>query len=361
MEWRKNRIAIGAMVFFLLLALLAWAVNQRNRPSTSSEELPTIELDKAAITALEITRPGDDLVVLSKSDDGWRVTQPLEAAADRNNVESALNRLGELRISRVVATNPDKYARLQVDDENAVQVVVKDGDTIRSTLKIGKYGDGMTMVRVEERSEVFGASGSLRYAFDRELKAWRDRNIVSVKADDVQSIRFENATGAFAFEREGDTWQATEGQKALGEFDPTQVTGRLSTAARLIATDFAPDDTSDARTGLTEPTATVSITLAEDPEPIVLELGASTDEGDEHYLRRQGNPTTYVISQYLADRLRPDASAFETPEAPAAPPAPPAGIPGGPPIGGQQQPQLPPEVMEQLREQIRAQQQQQQR
>lgn len=361
MEWRKNRIAIAALVFLVLLAVLAWAVNQRNRPSTSSEELPTFELDKAAITALEITRPGDARVVLSKVDGDWRVTQPLDAAADQNNVESALNRLGELRISRIVATEPDNYARLQVDDETAVQVVVKDGDVVRSTLKVGKYGDGMTMVRVDERSEVFGASGSLRYAFDRELKAWRDRNIVSVKVDDVQSVRFENAKGAFAFERDGNGWRATEGQEALGEFDPKQVTGRLSTAARLIASDFAPDDTSDARTGLTEPNETLSMTLTEGREPIVLELGASTDQGDELYLRRQGDPTTYVISQYLADRLRPDAAAFETPEAPSTPPPPPPGMPSAPPIGGQQQPQLPPEVMEQLREQIRAQQQQQQR
>ena len=357
MEWRKNRITIGALVFFALLAVLAWAVNQRSRPSASSEELPTIDLDKAAITALEITRPGDARVVLTKSADAWRVTEPLDAPADQNNVESALTRLGELRISRVVATKPDNYARLQVDDENAVRVEVKAGEEVLSTLMIGKYANGMTTLRVDERSEVFGAGGSLRYAFDRELKAWRDRKVVNVEADDVQSIRFESAKGVFAFEREGDGWTATEGQKTLKKFDPKQVTGRLSTAARLIASDFAPDDTSEARTGLTEPNATVTMTLANEAEPIVLQLGASTDQGDELYLRRQGDPTTYVISQYLADRLRPDASAFETPETPPAPAAP--AMPTSPPIGGQQQPQLPPEVMEQLREQIRAQQEQQ--
>jgi len=99
----------------------------------------------------------------------------------------------------------------------------------------------------------------------------------------------------------------------------------------------------------------VTMTLAEDPNPIVLELGANTDEEHELYLRRQDNPTIYVISKYLADRLQPDAKAFETP---AEPPSPPPSMPTAPP-GGQQQPQLPPEVMRQLQEQIRAQQQQQ--
>jgi len=355
MEWRKNRIAIGAMVFFVLLGLTAWAVESRNRQPRSSGEIPKIELDKDAISGLEITRPGDEPVVLSKVDDAWRLIKPVDAAADQNNVDSALNRLAELTITRVVATKPENYARLQVDDESAVRIVVKAGDETLSELMVGKYGDGMTMLRVDERHEVFGASGSLRYAFDRELRAWRDRKVVSVEAPEVQSIRFESPKGTFAFKRDGDAWAAIEGKKALGNFDPKQVTSSLSTVARLIASDFAAQDISEARAGLTEPRATVSLTLAEDPDPIVLELGASTEQGDELYLRRKGNPTVYVVSHYLAERLQPDAAAFRTPA--EAPPPPPA-MPGGPAIGGQQQPQLPPEVMEQLRQQIQAQQQQ---
>lgn len=359
MDWRKNRIAIGAVVFFVLLGLTLWAVNSRNRQPQSEGEIPSIEVDKDAITTLEITRPqneGTERVVLSNMDGAWRVTDPVDATADQNNVESALNRLADLRITRIVATKPENYARLQVDDATAVRVVAKAGEEMVAQLMVGKYGDGMTMVRIDDHTEVFGASGSLRYAFDRELKAWRDRKIVSVDTANVQSIRFESPNGTFDFKREGDGWAALEGQKALGDFDPKQVSGRISTAARLTASGFAAEETSEARAGLTEPKATVTMTLAEGEPTIVLELGDNTDEANELYLRRQGNPTIYVVSKYLADRLQPDAKAFETPE---APPAPPPAMPGAPP-GGQQQPQLPPEVMRQLQEQIRAQQQQQQ-
>ena len=214
----------------------------------------------------------------------------------------------------------------------------------------------MTMVRIDDRPEVFGASGSLRYAFDRELKAWRDRQVGDLDAANVQAIRFESANGTFHFQREGEDWTVQEGQQALRDFDQKQVTGMLSTAARLTASGFAPEETSEARAGLTEPQATVTMTLADDPTAVVLELGAPTDQAGEFYLRRKGKPTIYVVSQYLADRLQPDAKAFETP---AAPPTPPPAMPGAAP-GAQQQPQLPPEVMRQLQEQIRAQQAQQQ-
>jgi hypothetical protein len=355
MQWRKNRIAIGGVAFFALLGLTLWAVGSRDDQPTGLGELPSIELDKEAITSLEIIRPENERVVLSNVDGVWRVTEPMDAAADKSNVESALNRLADLQVARVVATRPENYERLQVDEASAVLVVAKAGEDTLARLMIGKYGNGMTMLRIDDHTEVFGARGSMRYAFDRELKSWRDRMVVSVDAANVQTIRFESANGTFQFQREADGWKVLEGQEALEDFDPKQVTGRLSTAARLTASDFAPEDTSAARAGLTEPQATVTLTLADDRKPIVLELGASTEQAREFYLRRQGEPTIYVISQYLADRLRPDAKTFETPE---APPAPPPAMPSAPPGGGQQ-PQLPPEVMRQLQEQIRTQQQQQ--
>ncbi len=353
MQWRKNRIAIGGVAFFALLGLTLWAVGSRDDRPTGLGELPSIELDKEAITSLEIVRPENERVVLSNVDGVWRVTEPMDAAADKNNVESALNRLADLQVARVVATRPENYERLQVDEASAVLVVAKAGEDTLARLMIGKYGNGMTMLRVDDHAEVFGARGSLRYAFDRELKSWRDRMVVSVDAANVQTIRFESANGTFEFQREGDGWKVLEADDALEDFDPKQVTGRLSTTARLTASDFAPEDTSAARAGLTEPQATVTLTLADDPELIVLELGDSTEQEGELYLRRQGEPTIYVISRYLADRLRPDAKTFETPE---APPAPPPAMPSAAPGGGQQ-PQLPPEVMRQLQEQIRAQQQ----
>ena len=233
MDWRKNRIGIGAAVFVVLLALTLWATNRDARQASSVSELPEVGIDEGAITALEITRPGGETVILSNVDGGWRLTEPLDAEADQGNVEAALNRLGELQLTRVVATRPENYARLQVDEANVVQVVVKAGEETVATLGVGKYADGMTMIRLDDRVEVFGASGSLRYAFDRDLKAWRNRRVVVEEPDSVQSIRFESPKGTLAFERQADKWVATEGADAIEELDPKKVTGFVSTAARL--------------------------------------------------------------------------------------------------------------------------------
>jgi len=354
MDLRKNRVAIGAVIFVALLGVTLWATSRDSRQPTSTSELPELEIDKETVTGLEVTRPDGERVVLSNVSGAWRLVEPLDAEADPNNTESALNRLDELNLVRIVATQPSNYGRLEVDDANAVRVVVKAGEETVANLAIGKYADGMTMLRVGDLAEVFGASGSLRYAFDRELKAWRNRRVVTEESSDVESIEFESPQGTFAFERAENGWNATKGAKKLGDFDPKKVTGMVSTAARLIATDFAAEDVSVARAGLTSPKGKVTMTVADSEEPIVLELGDIAENETEVYLRRVGHPTIYVVSQYLAERLAPGPKAFEKVDEPASPPPP--AMPSMPP-GGQGQPQLPPEVMRQLQEQIRKQQQ----
>ena len=376
MQLRKNRVAIGAMLFVALLVATIWAVRTRDDAGTDeAAELPSVEIDADTVTSLEITRPkgdGTEVVVLSKVDGEWRVSVPLEADADPNNVRSALNRLTEMTPKGVVATREENYARLEVDEAQAVKVVARSGEATLVQLRLGKYSNGVTMVRIGDRPEVFAVNGSVRFPFDRDLKTWRNRRVTDVKAQSVQEIAFESDNGSFRFSRQEGSWVPAAKQKPIKNFDSKRVEGLVSTAARLTASGFAPSEVSAARAGLNEPDATITLRVAAsaeeardgadpaptttEPEVIVIEIGQKTDKDTELYLRLNGGETIYVVSKYLADRLRPDAKAFVKSEE-APPPTPPMqGVPQG-----QQQPQLPPEVMRQLQEQIRQQQQQQQR
>lgn len=383
MQWRKNRVAIGAFALAALLATTLWAVRTRDDDRAETEtELPTLELDDGAVTSLEITRPegdGTETVVLSKVGDHWLVTSPVEAEADQNNVQSALDRLGDMQPTGIAATRPENYPRLEVDDAQAVKVVPRSDDTPLVELRIGKYANGATMVRIDDRPEVFKVDGSVRYTFDRDLKSWRNRRVTEIDASDVREIEFDSNLGTFKFVREGDDWVQEARKRPIKDLDANKVQALVSTAARLTASGFAPSDVSAARAGLTEPDATVTVRFATTPdapaeaaaetsaedvvaptkptelEVVVLQIGDEAGSSEEFYLRRGDNPTLFVISKYLADRLRPNAEALTKSEAPAPPPLqgmPPQGMPAQ-----EGQPQLPPEVMRQLEEQIRKQQQ----
>ncbi|MGB5809791.1 MAG: DUF4340 domain-containing protein [Polyangiales bacterium] len=371
MQWRKNRVAIGALVLAAMIGLTIWAIGNRDAlPAESAIEIPTMEIEKDGLTSLAITRPaenGHEVVVLAVVGGEWRVTEPLGASADANNVQSALNRLSGLTLVGVAATNSENYPRLEVDDAQAVTVVatMKEEGGAPVTIRIGKYANGVSMVRIDDRPEVFTVKGSLRFPFDRDLDNWRDRAVTQMVAADVARVTFDSPKGRFSFRREDGAWAPAEKQRPIKDFDPKQVEALVSTIASLTATGFAAPDVSAARAGLSEPKASVTLEVArpqeeakDDPQPpetVELAIGEETNRNSESYLGRAGDPTIFVISQHLADRLQPEASAFEKPPAPEPQP----GV--VPQANPQAQDQLPPEIMQQLQEQIRQQQLQQQR
>ncbi len=374
---QNNRLVIAGVVFVALLGAAIYVVKQRSVDDAGGDEAPLPELptiDDTDVTELEISRPGNgedaerETVRLVRQGDEWRVASPLDAVADQEAVRTALTKLEELEVRGVAATNPENHARLEVDETKGIKVVVKGSDATLATLWIGAYRNRNTMVRLDGDDTVVSVAGSIKFAFNKELKNWRNRRVVNVEPTRVRQVRFESDNGRWEFVRNNDDeWAPAEGQEEIERFGPSKVQSVVSSIARMRAVNFAEPGVTREQAGLLEPTATITLWVrpeteadnaeadnAEALETIVLRLGAGL-ENDERYLDREGDETIYVVSQYLADRMRPAAEAFQNPEPGSQPtmeaaPAIPNGGPGG--SGGGQ---IPPELMQKIQQQLRQQ------
>ncbi len=392
MNWEKNRLMIAGVAFVGLLAIAFFALKAREdadgggRDGETEEEeelpeLPAIERD--SITALEISRPADEegaereSVRLEKDGDTWRVTQPLEAEADTTAVSTVLEKLENLEVTGIAATRAANHERLEVDEAGTIGVVVEQEGAEPVTLFIGAFSDQGTMVRLPDEERVLTVGGSIKYAFNKDLKDWRNRRVVDIPPTQVATVTFESTEGGtWSFQRNADDeWAPVEDQEEIERFGANKVQSVVSSVARMRAVNFAAPEVDAAGAGMVEPTGTVTLQYRPetegDEEPaadaplqtVVLKVGGQREGAEEFYLQRDGDPTIYVISKYLADRMRPNAESFQTPdggEEPAAGgmpqgmpgmPGMPGGGPGGP--GGQQ---IPPELMQQIQQQIQQQQ-----
>jgi hypothetical protein len=371
MNWQKNRLWIGALAFAALLGASYFVIQKRRdeggAPAGSAAAATLPEIDRNELDALEIRRPSLPPIRLAKSGSGWRLTAPLDAAIDMTTLNAALDKLDTLEVTGTAATNRANHARLEVTPETGIRVLATKGSTTVADLWIGAFRGGATMVRVEGQDRVFSVEGSIQYAFKKDVKEWRDREITNVEPDDVVAIRFEGPKGTYSFTKSDSDWRVDAGSAAIERFAPSKLVALVQSAARLRATDFANADVTAEQHGFETPEAT-TITFRTAGEAgtqeVALRIGKASGSGDrEFFARRVGVDTVYVISSYLANRLAPDAEALSTPAdggAPAAAPEPPPGMgamggPGGMPGAGQ----LPPELMQQIQQQLRAQQAQQ--
>src|SRR5262249_36612084 len=134
---------------------------------------------------------------------------------------------------------------------------------------IGTYQSGNSMLRLEGQEPVATVKGSIRYAFSRAAREWRDRNVSKVDTKDSQEVIFENKGTRFDFVRTGDDWKQVVGkkEKPINPLDQSKVKGLLGTASAVNANDFAEPGMTAEQAGLGAGAATMTVKLSNDAGP----------------------------------------------------------------------------------------------
>lgn len=355
---KRYRLAIGAIALLVMVGLAVWAIRTESGDTVVAEEdTPTLpEIDRDAITEIEIRRPGEEEVVrLVKSGEAWRLAAPVEATAAQTSVDTVLDKLADLEVKGVASTNARFHERLEVDESNGVHVIARAGSEELIDFWIGGFRSGSTLIRLDGQDQTLMVNGSIKFAFNKPPRDFRDRAIVELEPDEVREATFTNANGTFRFRKNGSAWeQVLEGDPAptaIERFAATKVGTAVSGIARLRASDFAAADVTAESAGFGESAARVVLLAGEgdEAETVTLHVGNEVEDG-ARYVMREGNDTIFTVSRFMAERLVPNAEAFQEAEPgsePEAAPAP-APAPGG---GGQ----IPPELMEQIQRQLQQQ------
>lgn len=406
MDWQQNRLYIGAALLLVTGGIAAYLVQSRSgdTESTANERptLPSIADDD--VMALEITRPapgdggGTEEVRLERHDGTWHVTRPVEARADQSALQTALEKLRDLTVAGVAASHAEHHEELEVDDAHGVHVrVLGEGDEAIADLVIGAFRGGNTMVRQAGQDTVVTVRGSIRFAFSRDLKDWRDRTMLDVQADQVRVAEWTGPNGLFRFARPEVAAEPppppAEGEEApptpaptLGDWAPTEVSylpaatdadagvapvaaaplttienfassrvaQAISSLAHMRASDFAAADVTRESAGITDSSARVTLTsgTGDAGERHTVIVGNESPTSGSFYAMRDDDPTVYIISRFLEEKVSPTAATFA--QAPAAEAPPPDEAPGGPGgMGGMDG--IPPDLMRQIQAQLQAQ------
>jgi hypothetical protein len=282
--------------------------------AASSASLPDVKLateDVDKITKIQIKNAGKGEVVLEKQGDGWKLTKPVEYAANQQNVKSLLDNLKELKIKDTIDSSKNQYATYELDDDKSVHVQVFKDATKSLDLFFGKSGTRGQMTRLSDKDGIYVASGYSSYLYTRELKDWRDRDVLKFEDGNVISATLTNENGAFSFSKSDDKWTGTLKGKPITNLDPEKVKDMLRAFKALTAEDFA-DGKGPTDTGLDKP-ATLTFTLKDNGGTQKIDVG-KTSTGSSRYAQKDSNPTVFILSSYAADWATAAQSKFQKPD-----------------------------------------------
>ncbi|MBC7870785.1 MAG: DUF4340 domain-containing protein [Chitinophagaceae bacterium] len=281
----RNQILTAILV--LQIVFVAFLIFRNSGSSGATEADGFLVSDLAIDQVNEITvRDSLNELVFAKNTDGtWVLRSGGDYPVDNAKIAGLLGAISGLQANRLIAQNVSSHNRLQVSDDNFSRVVELQTGDRTDTIYVGSAaGANATHMRLNDQPEVYLTSGLASFDIPTGVTAWIDAVYFSAPQENILRIKVENANGTFEFVKQNDIW--TMLNLAEGEtFNPNGFTSILNQISNLRMN--APLGTEVQESyGLSEPTATVTITVQEEV--------ASPDEGTPE-------PAATAVTQFVTN------------------------------------------------------------
>ena len=282
---KRNLIALGVLVVLAVAAVVVFTPPSEDEKDAVREVLTEVDAD--LLDRIEVVRhegSGDTLreehIALVRSDDEWRMAEPVDYAVNPTSVERMVDALAELSVIDLIAQNAEKHHVLQVDDELGVEGKALAGEKTLAGEKalagektlahfiVGVTRNNMTYIRLPGGDAVYRIRGSHRPTFNKSAKNLRDKKVVKLDRGSVSKATFVNENGELTIEREGEGDEAT--YRPVGveieNFDERKAASTFRALASLSARDFVDEPLPDEQTGLGPDAAEVRYRAERDGE-----------------------------------------------------------------------------------------------
>ena len=283
---------LGAYIYFV----------DSERPAAGVEERDkvfTVEADK--LEEITVTSDGES-TTLRKVDGTWRITAPVAADADANEVSGLTTAITGLEVTRVVAESGANLADFGLADPR-ISIAYKAEGGAGGELHIGDKTPTQSDMYATRPGDgrVFLVPAWQETSLAKNTFALRDKRILHFERDKVDSVEINVPNSpTVQLARDGTEWVIKAPIQARGDYSAIEaLLTRLATApmAELL------DPNSPQTFGLDSPAATV--TVGAGSTRATLELGSETE--GKLYARDRGRGMMFAVDPSLATDVKKGA------------------------------------------------------
>ena len=298
----NKRSAIIALVAIVLVALLFLFENpfEREEPAPRPEQQVelVVPLSEDEISRIELSNQIGTSVTLVRKGRRWFTRQG--HPADPNRIDQLISGLQEIKDPELVSINPDSHMQYRVHPLIGIRIRVYDmSGKPRTDIIVGEPEREFFSVYVRRTisDNVYRVGAMLR---GLARGPWRDRNILRLAQESIQSIDIEAPEESYSLARGPDgLWGF--GAETTGTVDQKQADMLARRLANLTTNDFVePTTATDVLTsyGLVNPKATLTVTM-EDGTSQTVYFGTADEEGMrvQYYAKRGDDPQIFLVAE----------------------------------------------------------------
>lgn len=320
------------LTFLVLVALVLIVVflekpfaKRGNREVKTDVETFFPEYNADSVQKIVISTRTRTPVQFVKHDNEWWVLDGGEEyPTDVKSMDGLLDKVDQFTMDELVSTNAEKHPMFEVDESGVDVRMLGSGDTVLAHFIVGKNGPDFlsTYLRRADEDEVYKVKLYLKSFYDKDVKYWKDREILSIEKESLRRLCIEN-TGVgrrICFERTTDNeeWRMTSPVEM--EVEQTRVNQIINTFGRMLANDYARLEEGDDG-GLSQPTLRIDLVLDDGSEKGI-RFGREEEKKGYYVRSTQRQKYTFLLPKYRFGTYDKDIDHFridESSEEPAKP------------------------------------------
>jgi hypothetical protein len=307
----RRSTLVAAAVLALLGGYIYWFERE---PVEDPEGEEVFDVEKDSIDRIEIRRASESEPVVVEKDPGkgWRLTSPVAAEADQEEVDLLLQNLATMRSERVVAqASSVKLSEFGLEAP-AIEVRFRPRDGGERSLAFGSDTPTPSnqYARRDGGEDILVVASHLSLNFDKSGWDLREKTVFPLETpSEATRVEIERPEGWLVLVKEGGLWFVAEPRSRADRNRASGIASRIRGAEMKEIVSETPGALETY--GLDAPSRRVRVTLEGEGSPLLeLEVGASKDS--DYYARTPAREQVFVLASDLVSEIDTAVSAIQS-------------------------------------------------
>jgi uncharacterized protein YpmB len=233
----KTTIILFA-VFLVLLAFVLFFEYKGMGEKDEEEKLLALSSDD--VQKITFKRENETIVFQKDEEGEWLITEPLEAKADKYEVDRLADDFSDLRIERVLEEEPEELEKYGIPQKE-ISLWFKDKDKpIKILIGMENPLGNTFFAKRDDETMVVLIPSHLKSLMEKSLFDFREKNIFKFETDDVKSVKLLAKKTRWLASKKGEEWFFRNPVNALAK--TSKIDDILSSLSGLKAKEFVSEE-----------------------------------------------------------------------------------------------------------------------
>jgi hypothetical protein len=263
-----------------------------------------VDLSSDDVAEIVFKTEAETMTFTKEGEDSWFITEPIEAKADKYEVDRIANDFSSLEIDRVVEEEPVDLEKYGIPQKE-ISLKFKDREEpVKVLVGLENPLDQKFFAKREDENRVVLISSTHKSLLEKKVFDFREKSIFKFETDDVKGIKLRSGDIQWEAEHSEEEWFLKKPVESLAE--KSDITSLLSSLSDLKAKEFVSEEKSDEdfkKFKLDAPEHTITLQMPLENQEVIFFIQKTEDKV---YATTSLSPKIIEVEDAILSKLEKD-------------------------------------------------------